>query len=712
MQILDYRRLFKDNYNYLLIGDGFLSFNNENKSEVKNGAGMTFLEFKPEEYCINTKNGFFLVCNSKTDSFYILKENNTIIKTFDTCDIFISPLRNYICHNDYEGESPVVKIFNYAGEWLMDFNIDHSYLLSLNQVNDDILCLQFAPYFDDRDFNKKEYFQTYVINIPQKHILMQGDFKDGYDDSLLSNVTYFELPFKIPQRFCSYGSQEFYTMYVPCLKCTVSEPYYGRDDEKRFTNKIYFSDFLGNKFKETNYAEISNLTNGYYIVKIDGFEKNIDLYGVLDSNFESFLPCNFPELKFDGDKIMRSNPSWSFWQDFPLDFKTKRFLAKRQHPDFEILLPYLYYSCKHEFIPNTDNSLLFAYKYTDAGEQMKGIIDMEGNEILPANFDHITQITDNLYELSCDRDKHLTLLYIDGKKVEIRNKYIKIETNEFNLDCSYLRVRVLDPFTRKAKNGLVNHKGIEIIPPKYDYIFFPREGRATYINEGRPGWINLEDLSTHEYPTFSVIKPFRNNRAIVGKDLVEIKCESIWEYETGFWDEYLNAPGYAKRRIDDPYGDIYFLYSHDDHEEGIINFQGEIIIEPIYEEIRIIEDCDKCYLVKQNHKWGVINLKEEELVPIIYDNYDEDVYDDDEYEGAIIKFWNDENIDFYDANWECLGSEESTSYNRRKMLDSNDYEDPYDYERDTFYALGGYDYDQFKRNGGSLDEMMEGMGLG
>ena len=77
MQILDYRRLFKANNNYLLIGDGFLSFNNENKSEVKNGAGMTLLEFKPEEYCINAKNGFFLVCNSKTDSFYIIKENNT-----------------------------------------------------------------------------------------------------------------------------------------------------------------------------------------------------------------------------------------------------------------------------------------------------------------------------------------------------------------------------------------------------------------------------------------------------------------------------------------------------------------------------------------------------------------------------------------------------------------------------------------------------------
>ena len=38
-------------------------------------------------------------------------------------------------------------------------------------------------------------------------------------------------------------------------------------------------------------------------------------------------------------------------------------------------------------------------------------------------------------------------------------------------------------------------------------------------------------------------------------------------------------------------------------------------------------------------------------------------------------------------------------------------EDNYKYERDTYYALGGDDYDRWKENGGDLDGMMQGMGF-
>ncbi len=40
-----------------------------------------------------------------------------------------------------------------------------------------------------------------------------------------------------------------------------------------------------------------------------------------------------------------------------------------------------------------------------------------------------------------------------------------------------------------------------------------------------------------------------------------------------------------------------------------------------------------------------------------------------------------------------------------------DYYDDTDYERDTYYALGGDDYDSFRENGGSIDNMMDGMGF-
>ena len=39
-----------------------------------------------------------------------------------------------------------------------------------------------------------------------------------------------------------------------------------------------------------------------------------------------------------------------------------------------------------------------------------------------------------------------------------------------------------------------------------------------------------------------------------------------------------------------------------------------------------------------------------------------------------------------------------------------DYTDDTDYERDTYYALGGDDYDEWRNNGGNLDDMMDGLG--
>ncbi len=40
-----------------------------------------------------------------------------------------------------------------------------------------------------------------------------------------------------------------------------------------------------------------------------------------------------------------------------------------------------------------------------------------------------------------------------------------------------------------------------------------------------------------------------------------------------------------------------------------------------------------------------------------------------------------------------------------------DQPDDTDYERDTYYALGGENYDEWRKNGGNLDDMMDGMGL-
>ena len=41
----------------------------------------------------------------------------------------------------------------------------------------------------------------------------------------------------------------------------------------------------------------------------------------------------------------------------------------------------------------------------------------------------------------------------------------------------------------------------------------------------------------------------------------------------------------------------------------------------------------------------------------------------------------------------------------------SDDSDDYDYERETYYALGGEDYDEWRNKGGNLDDMMDGLGF-
>ena len=67
-------------------------------------------------------------------------------------------------------------------------------------------------------------------------------------------------------------------------------------------------------------------------------------------------------------------------------------------------------------------------------------------------------------------------------------------------------------------------------------------------------------------------------------------------------------------------------------------------------------------------------------------------------EGAIFDVTNEEFI---------IEESEDEDYD----MDDYDYSDNVDYDRETYYALGGDDYDAFKRGGGTIDDMMDGLGF-
>jgi len=101
----------------------------------------------------------------------------------------------------------------------------------------------------------------------------------------------------------------------------------------------------------------------------------------------------------------------------------------------------------------------------------------------------------------------------------------------------------------------------------------------------------------------------------------------------------------------------------------------------------------------------------------------ESMYSDCEYALPIPNVWRKENIQITISEYKYIFSfSENRIINNPfyKDIDEEDdddschhdydYPDDTDYEHDTYYALGGDDYDEWRNNGGNLDDMMDGMG--
>ena len=101
----------------------------------------------------------------------------------------------------------------------------------------------------------------------------------------------------------------------------------------------------------------------------------------------------------------------------------------------------------------------------------------------------------------------------------------------------------------------------------------------------------------------------------------------------------------------------------------------------------------------------------------------ESMYSDCEYALPIPNVWRERNIPITISEYKYIFSfSENRIINNPfyKDIDEEDDDDSYhhdydypddtDYERDTYYALGGDDYDEWRNNGGNLDDMMDGLG--
>ena len=285
---------------------------------------------------------------------------------------------------------------------------------------------------------------------------------------------------------------------------------------------------------------------------------------------------------------------------------------------------------------------------------------------------------------------------------------IEVKTREYTPGCLILR--------NEGKYGLYINKD-NIIIPIYDYIKCVKiTGENSRYND---------ETKTHEYDKHAYFEVKRGNKVGVISDNPKFNEISNVEYE--------------KIELIDKYRYAAYFKVYKDGKVGLIssnkNRENFFTLPTKYDQLDIIAAWGCCgnlehlyiadgffYNIKgekildaEHHAFKSCCLEEDyiafqdtevgDYIFIDYHNCKQLEAEGRDKEGNIIL----SNRCTFNISEEKFVVQEDDSYDNNGNHD--DYIDDYDYERDTYYALGGDDYDRFKENGGNIDDMMDGMGF-
>lgn len=159
--------------------------------------------------------------------------------------------------------------------------------------------------------------------------------------------------------------------------------------------------------------------------------------------------------------------------------------------------------------------------------------------------------------------------------------------------------------------GVIDKKGNIIIEPEYSEIKIPNPEKGVFICYKEENTKILNERKEEILTQFTDIEPIR---------LKNIASNLMYEK---------SVLKYAK-----------------DGKYGLIDFEGNVIEKPIYDEINSLSYKEGELLVKQNEKYGVINIKGNKIVEIKYDKITVDEYYTDEnryqYAGYIVSITTEE----------------------------------------------------------------------
>ena len=307
-----------------------------------------------------------------------------------------------------------------------------------------------------------------------------------------------------------------------------------------------------------------------------------------------------------------------------------------------------------------------------------GVINSKGESVIPTNYEEMIIVPDNTkpvflytYDINEETGEYKTKV-LNEVAEEIFTKYDKVEviSNVNSSNNSWYEENVLK-VKQDGKYGLINLNGKEILDIEYDNIYAMQgvKNSIIIVKNDKVGLVNASG---------TIIVPAEYKEIIARTDkyidgYITINQDGLYGLISNTKKELLKN---EYQDIEKIAGEKYFVVKKDDgrkivntdgkvileladeeivglietNTEGIIykqndlyglkNILGEVIINPEYQDLRVI---NKSYLLaKQNDKYGIIDIEKNVKLPIeygsIYYNEDANIYvaNDNESKSTII----------------------------------------------------------------------------
>ena len=385
--------------------------------------------------------------------------------------------------------------------------------------------------------------------------------------------------------------------------------------EIRSNKRIGYVDVTGQILLEPIYKSVGEFVDGYAVVSKtsyyydeDGHDKERSVYGVINSQFKEIIPCIFDSIEYEVE-------TGRFKTDVGYKTIDGRYVAVVDGKE-------LFVDKKYKYCKPFGDTCSIAVCVAD-GHVKYGLIDKQSNDILPPIFSRLDLIENELYKFKIN---DLYGLVTSKGNIILQNKYNGIGKFEDNLACVQVNVHSDDRYGQKKLYGYIDSSGNEILSPSYEFIGKRYHKFAVVMKNNLWGLFDIKNHLLKIFPNASFLGPYMEN-------LCKINVGGIYDINSkkttgGLW--------------------------------GYISVDGEIVIEPIYEQAYGFSD--GMAAVKLNGKWGFINSEGIIVVPCEYDEVEDSFKDG---KGKLVK---DDEIYIFDKS----GSQIDT-YD--KPRDDDDYYD-------------------------------------